>query len=114
MEQDDYCDFAVQFEIAHNEIHWLVGGFAEKSMASLHYASFDPIFYLVHSYIDKLFVIWQKLQEYRGKPGNIANCALSLLNEPMKPFSYDLNRNSITHDHSKPSEAFDNKKLGYR
>ena len=67
-EQTDYCDFEVQFEVVHNAIHFLVGGFAPYSMATLHYSAFDPIFYLHHSSVDRQWAIWQKLQMLRGLP----------------------------------------------
>ena len=67
-EQTDYCNFEVQFEVVRNAIHFLVGGFAPYSLATLHYSAFDPIFYLHHSSVDRQWAIWQKLQTLRGLP----------------------------------------------
>lgn len=75
-EQDNYCDFEIQLEIAHNAIHSWIGGRKERSLAHLHYASYDPLFYIHHSNTDRLFALWQALQRYRGYNPNEANCAV--------------------------------------
>nr|AGX25261.1 mega-hemocyanin [Melanoides tuberculata] len=109
LEQDNYCDFEVQFEIAHNAIHAWVGGSKIHSMGHLHYASYDPIFLLHHSSTDRIFAVWQELQRLRGKDPNEANCALEIMHEPLKPFSfgspYNLNEN--TQRYSRPEDIFD-------
>ncbi|CAG5132260.1 unnamed protein product, partial [Candidula unifasciata] len=104
LEQDNFCDFSVQYEIAHNFIHALVGGSEVYSMASLLYTAFDPIFYLHHSNTDRIWAIWQALQSYRGKPYNSANCAIGRLRKPLPPFSLtsDVNPDSVTREHSLP------------
>ena len=51
-EQDDYCDFEVQFEVIHNSIHYLLGGHHKYAMSSLMFSSFDPIFYVHHSMVN--------------------------------------------------------------
>ncbi|XP_035826072.1 hemocyanin 2 [Aplysia californica] len=109
LEQDDFCTFEVQYEIAHNFIHALVGGSEQFSMASLQYTAFDPIFFLHHSNTDRLWAIWQALQKYRGKPYNTANCAIGQLRNPLSPFSLtsDINPDPVTREHSIPFQAFD-------
>ena len=67
-EQTNFCDFEVQFEVTHNAIHFLIGGFSNYSLSTLHYSAFDPIFYLHHSNVDRLWAIWQQLQIRRGLP----------------------------------------------
>lgn len=52
LEQEDYCDFEVQFEVLHNSIHYLVGGHQKYAMSSLVYSSFDPLFYIHHSIVN--------------------------------------------------------------
>jgi hypothetical protein len=52
-EQTNFCDFEVQFEIAHNFLHAAVGGTETYSMASLRYTAYDPIFFLHHSMTDR-------------------------------------------------------------
>ncbi|BFZ14534.1 hypothetical protein BsWGS_17573 [Bradybaena similaris] len=109
LEQDDFCDFEVQFEIAHNFIHALIGGTQTYSMASLMYTAFDPIFYLHHSNTDRIWAIWQALQKYHGKPYNSANCAIGHLRTPLSPFSltYSVNPDTITRANSLPLKVFD-------
>ncbi|PVD32144.1 hypothetical protein C0Q70_07573 [Pomacea canaliculata] len=111
LEQENYCDFEVQFEIAHNAIHAWVGGSKEHSMAHLHYASYDPIFLLHHSSTDRIYALWQELQRLRGHDPNEANCALELMREPLKPFSFGApyNLDPITREYSKPEDVFDYK-----
>ncbi|XP_012938877.2 hemocyanin 2 [Aplysia californica] len=109
LEQDDFCTFEVQYEIAHNFIHALVGGSEQFSMASLQYTAFDPIFFLHHSNTDRIWAIWQALQKYRGKPYNTANCAIGQLRNPLSPFSLtsDINPDPVTREHSVPFQVFD-------
>ena len=62
----DYNSFsntaAVPFSIAgvHNVIHMAIGG-DQGHMTDLNFAAFDPIFYLHHGNIDRLFAMWQAL-----------------------------------------------------
>ena len=112
LEQEDFCDFEVQYEIAHNHIHALVGGTEPFSMASLEYSAFDPIFMLHHSNLDRIWATWQALQKYRGKAYNSANCAIEMLRKPMSPFSLgsDINPDGMTRENSVPFDVFDYKK----
>ena len=107
-EQDDFCDFEIQFEIAHNYIHALVGGNEPYSMASLRYTAYDPVFFLHHSNTDRIWAIWQALQKYRGKPYNSANCAIAELRKPLQPFAQTsvTNPDRVTRDHSVPFDVF--------
>nr|WCA44164.1 hemocyanin [Crepidula fornicata] len=111
LEQENFCDFEVQFEIAHNALHAWMGGSEVHSMAHLHYASYDPVFILHHSNTDRIFALWQELQKYRGRDANEVNCALELMKEPLKPFSFGspYNLNPTTTLYSKPEDAFDYK-----
>ena len=108
-EQTDFCDFEVQFEVAHNYIHALVGGSDMYSMSSLRYTAYDPIFFLHHSMTDRIWATWQALQKYRGLPYNSANCAIASLRQPMQPFAQTslVNPDHVTRDHSVPFDAFD-------
>ena len=108
-EQTDFCDFEVQFEVIHNDIHILVGGPEMYSMASLRFTAYDPIFFLHHSMTDRIWATWQALQKYRGLPYNSANCAIASLREPMQPFAMtsEVNPDHVTRDHSVPFDAFD-------
>nr|4YD9_A Chain A, hemocyanin [Todarodes pacificus]4YD9_D Chain D, hemocyanin [Todarodes pacificus]4YD9_G Chain G, hemocyanin [Todarodes pacificus]4YD9_J Chain J, hemocyanin [Todarodes pacificus]4YD9_M Chain M, hemocyanin [Todarodes pacificus]4YD9_P Chain P, hemocyanin [Todarodes pacificus]4YD9_S Chain S, hemocyanin [Todarodes pacificus]4YD9_V Chain V, hemocyanin [Todarodes pacificus]4YD9_Y Chain Y, hemocyanin [Todarodes pacificus]4YD9_b Chain b, hemocyanin [Todarodes pacificus] len=112
LEQEDFCDFEVQYEIAHNHIHALVGGTEAVSMASLEYSAFDPIFMLHHSNVDRIWATWQALQKFRGKAYNSANCAIEILRKPMSPFSLasDINPDAMTREYSVPFDVFNYKK----
>ncbi|KAK6975523.1 Hemocyanin [Biomphalaria glabrata] len=115
LEQDNFCDFEVQFEIAHNLIHALVGGNAPYGMSSLEYSAYDPIFYIHHSFLDKIWSIWMSLQELRGKPYK-AHCAQSYIFTPLSPFNFSTtyNPNPKTYAHSTATNIYDHEKeLGY-
>ncbi|XP_059155818.1 hemocyanin 2-like [Physella acuta] len=113
LEQTNYCDFEVQFEVMHNSIHYLVGGPQMYSLSSLEYSAYDPIFFIHHSFTDKVWAVWQEMQKRRRLPYK-AYCALNQMNEPMKPFNFDgINLNQFTKAHAVPNSLFDYKKLGY-
>eukprot|EP00092_Neocalanus_flemingeri_P013305 GFUD01014340.1.p1 GENE.GFUD01014340.1~~GFUD01014340.1.p1 ORF type:complete len:703 (-),score=114.52 GFUD01014340.1:88-2196(-) len=59
--QTNYVQFNQQIVLPHNLIHGLVGG----DMGAPYYASYDPIFYLHHSYVDLQFAFYQELQRLR-------------------------------------------------
>uniref|UniRef100_A0A2C9M2G0 Tyrosinase copper-binding domain-containing protein n=1 Tax=Biomphalaria glabrata TaxID=6526 RepID=A0A2C9M2G0_BIOGL len=109
MEQEDFCDFEVQFEIAHNFINAHIGGFELYSMSSLKYAAFDPLFVLHHANVDRIWAIWQALQKLRNKPYLTANCAQGLMQIQLSPYNLTdgINRYSNTKGHSEPSQVFD-------
>ncbi|BFZ05930.1 hypothetical protein BsWGS_08969 [Bradybaena similaris] len=111
LEQDNFCDFEVQFEIAHNLIHAFVGGDSEYGLSSLSYSAFDPIFYLHHSNIDRIWAIWTALQQHRGKPYK-AHCAQSFEYTPLKPFAFHnpYNNNEKTFQHSTPTNIYEYEK----
>ena len=58
-EQRDYCDFEVQFEVIHNALHSWIGGRSPYGMSTLEFTSYDPIFFIHHSNVDRQFAIWQ-------------------------------------------------------
>ncbi|XP_014790188.2 hemocyanin G-type, units Oda to Odg, partial [Octopus bimaculoides] len=108
LEQTDFCEFEVHFEVLHNTIHSWLGGRDPHSMSSLDFTAYDPIFFLHHSNVDRIWAIWQELQRYRKLPYNEANCALPLLNVPMRPFSNTTaNHDRMTLTHSTPNDVFD-------
>ncbi|CAG5132262.1 unnamed protein product, partial [Candidula unifasciata] len=114
LEQTDYCDFEVQFEVVHNAIHYLIGGHQTYSLSSLEYSAYDPIFFIHHSFTDKIWAVWQELQKRRHLPYNRADCALNYINEPLKPFNLEaLNDNQFTREHAVPNTLFNNEDLGY-
>ena len=95
-----YYSKQVQFEVAHNHIHNLVGGRHLYSMSTLEYTSYDPIFFLHHSNVDRLLVIWQELQKKRGKPYDHADCSVELFRKNLEPFDRDSNPIDLTKTYS--------------
>lgn len=77
LEQDDYCHFAIMLEMAliQSLYHTGVAPHRLDGMAMCHYT--------VNA--DRMFTLWQRLQEYRGRKVAI-NCALNLLHKPLGPF----------------------------
>ncbi|KAH8588949.1 hypothetical protein B0O99DRAFT_524064 [Bisporella sp. PMI_857] len=49
------------FEAVHNTVHAEVGGRTNGHMAAVGYSAFDPIFWLTHSNVDRLFAMWQAI-----------------------------------------------------
>ena len=114
LEEDNFCDFEVQYEIVHNALHAWIGGTKDYSMSTLEYSAFDPFFMILHSSIDRIWIIWQELQKIRKKPFNSAKCAGNMLDQPLNPFSYDsVNVDAYTHKYSDPKLTFDQVRFNY-
>lgn len=56
MDEGTYWDFTTGLEIQHNIVHGWVGG----TMSLITTSPADPIFWLHHAQIDRLWSIWQK------------------------------------------------------
>ncbi|KAH8787772.1 common central domain of tyrosinase-domain-containing protein [Hyaloscypha finlandica] len=80
-------------EDVHNSIHGAVGGFMGH-MSELDYSAFDPVFWLHHCNVDRLFAIWQALNptsytiRERTQDGNFVTQAGSVetSSTPLTPF----------------------------
>lgn len=59
LEEDDFCHFEIMLEFLHNRVHFFIGGTKTYSMSTLDYSAFDPIFMIVHSSMDRIWVLWQ-------------------------------------------------------
>ena len=114
MEQTDYCTFEVQFEMVHNAIHSWTGGNSQYGMSSLDFTSYDPLFYLHHSNVDRIWAIWQALQQHRGLPYNKAYCEIQEMKEHMRPFNEAINPNPVTRANCRPIDVFDYGRLNYQ
>jgi tyrosinase len=66
-----YTDFATGLEDVHNFVHGWVGG-ATGTMSFLDRAPADPIFWMHHANIDRLWSIWQKSPQGAGKNPTLA------------------------------------------
>ena len=87
-------------------MHYLVGGRHLYSMSTLEYTSYDPIFFLHHANVDRIFAIWQELQKKRGKSYDHSDCNVELFNKPLEPFFRDVNTVELTKTFNKPKDLF--------
>jgi tyrosinase len=86
MSNSSFSSFQGALNSVHGGVHVRVGG----QMASVPYAAFDPIFYLHHGNVDRLWAQWQ--QSHPGPlPSNEANLELEPFN---KPYSTEWQRGS--------------------
>merc|ERR1712200_70402 len=60
--EETFEGFAQAIESPHNDLHISMG----CDMRYSDTASYDPLFYLHHTYVDYLFAYWQELQRLRG------------------------------------------------
>ena len=74
----DYGDFSDGLEEIHNRIHGWIGGQC-GDMSYVPFAAFDPIFWIHHSMIDRLFYLWQQ------NPGH--DIPLLIYDEVLDPFN---------------------------
>lgn len=72
----DFIDFQSQLEDIHNGIHVWVGG----TMGSIATAAYDPVFWVHHCMIDRIWRLWQ-LRHPGSRPPP------SLLNQALPPFA---------------------------
>jgi tyrosinase len=63
MERPRFKPFQQRLEFLHNSVHLAVGGDMKTSASPA-----DPIFWLHHANVDRLWTEWQK--QHRGKPPN--------------------------------------------
>ncbi|KAL6236483.1 hypothetical protein BDW75DRAFT_250041 [Aspergillus navahoensis] len=87
----------VNIEFIHNNIHWWAGG-EGGHMSQIPVATFDPIFWLHHCNIDRLYAIWQELNPDKffaeGSRGDFFQEAIGLPETispatPLRPFHKD-------------------------
>ena len=78
-------------EDIHNIIHGSIGGF----MRILQYSAFDPVFWLHHTNLDRLYEIWQAIWPYNSKMTPLNNKlgtytrqpnTIEDVNSPLTPF----------------------------
>lgn len=97
-------------ESIHDTIHGLIGGW----MSRVAYSAFDPVFFLHHANVDRLFAIWQCLNpnSYVGSqstrfgtftinPGTIEN-----VNTPLSPFKSDAGSTLYTSTTARSTRTF--------
>ena len=99
-------------ENVHNAIHALVGNGGHMSFVP--YAGFDPIFWLHHANVDRLFAIWQAIHPdsyttpepdaygtYTNAPGGVED-----VNTPLTPFRSDDGGSLYTSATARSTRAF--------
>jgi len=79
MQSTNFVDFWTGLEGIHNGVHVWVGG----SMGSIPTAPADPIFWMHHANIDRLWWQWQTSPQGQGKNPNLAGAAAV-----MDPWAY--------------------------
>lgn len=95
---DPYAKPDNNLEDHHNQVHIWVGG----QMAPPALAAFDPVFYMLHSYIDLLWEIFRGLQKRRGIdpttdfPRNITEIPDGQRYEDPSGFGNLLNRHGLS------------------
>ncbi|KAH8159805.1 hypothetical protein CIB48_g8448 [Xylaria polymorpha] len=106
----------INIEFIHNNIHYWAGGDGGH-MSQIPVATFDPIFWLHHCNIDRLFAIWQSLNPgkwfetdiQRFFDQKIVGSGTLITNKtPLRPFHKDTTGTLWT-----PEDARDWFKLGY-
>lgn len=63
LSENTYTLFTTQLEYSHNNVHGWVGGI----MSDIQYSPTDPVFWLHHAQIDRLWGIWQAKSQNAGK-----------------------------------------------
>ncbi|KAL3471608.1 hypothetical protein BJX99DRAFT_266607 [Aspergillus californicus] len=106
----------VNIEFIHNNIHWWAGGEGGQ-MSQIPVATFDPIFWLHHCNIDRIFAFWQELNPDKfftnGYQGDFDQKVIGLPTTvtpttPLRPFHKDVEGNYWTSE-----EVRDFRALGY-
>ncbi|KAJ5375867.1 hypothetical protein N7517_007873 [Penicillium concentricum] len=102
--KDQHVDQDLNIEYIHNNVHGWTG--AAGHMGNVPVASFDPLFFLHHCNIDRLFAIWQALNPDKWMdniPANNATIHDSFGKEhivngrtPLQPFRRDAGGNYWT------------------
>ncbi|CEL03900.1 hypothetical protein ASPCAL05038 [Aspergillus calidoustus] len=106
----------VNIEFIHNNIHWWAGGDGGH-MSQIPVATFDPIFWLHHCNIDRIFAMWQELNPDKffteGYQGDFDQKVIGLPQTvtpttPLRPFHKDTEGNYWNSE-----EVRDFRALGY-
>lgn len=77
LSENTYTLFTTQLEFSHNAVHGWVGGI----MSDIMYSPSDPIFWMHHAQVDRVWSIWQANAKNAGK-----NPALNGSDKTMDPW----------------------------
>jgi len=83
MSNTDFSSFQSALNSPHGSVHGRVGG----NMGSVPYAGFDPIFWLHHANVDRLWAVWQASNS-GPLPPNEANLTLEPFLKPCTSADY--------------------------
>ena len=72
----DFNTFNEELDSLHGGVHMWIGG----HMSQIPYAAYDPIFWLHHTMIDRIWRMWQSKHNAPGPPQSIWNQALPPFN----------------------------------
>ena len=93
LDADNYTEFYKAMNNPHTLLHTYVG----CEMAVTGTGSYDPIFFLHHSYVDLLFAYWQELQRLRGE----GEPFVEEFNQPIPPFDRKEVKNGFKNDNQR-------------
>ena len=86
--------------------HDMVHDFSHCEMKDLRTASYDPLFWLHHANVDRLFSFWQKVNQLREK--DIQHEIFDDMNKPLDPFHRpEHNKVKMTLENSRAKDTFD-------
>ncbi|TLX89782.1 MAG: tyrosinase family protein [Thaumarchaeota archaeon] len=71
LSESTFNQFTMQLEVAHGNVHMWVGG----TMADIMISPADPIFWLHHGNIDRIWSVWQKKPANQGKNPSLSGSA---------------------------------------
>ena len=73
LRRDDFMDFSEATRALHNSVHGSIGG----TMGSVANAAFDPIFWAHHSFVDRMWRLWQLRHSSVSLPPTVLTQALA-------------------------------------
>lgn len=71
--RSDFLDFNNAVEQLHNQVHGSIGG----SMGNINTAAFDPIFWVHHCFVDRMWRLWQLRHSSVQLPASLLDQALA-------------------------------------
>ena len=93
LESENFAEFHKQIHSPHSILHSSVG----CEMAASATGSYDPIFFLHHSYVDHLFAYWQELHQLRGE----SEPFVAEFDKPIPPFDRGEVKNGFKNDNQR-------------
>ena len=93
LDSENFAEFHKQIQNPHTIVPSQVG----CELAATGTGSYDPIFFLHHSYIDFLFAYWQELHQLRGQ----SEPFVKEFNRPMSPFDRAEAKNGFKNDNER-------------